>query len=88
MKKCVGFDFENISVDTVFYICKCCLNILRENRLPSVCILNNLHEQEVPQELLNLNDYEKILIQRAKAFQVLQKVRPVSNKHLPYKQSL
>lgn len=39
--------------------------------------------ENVPLEIAQLNQYEKILIQRAKAFQVVTKMKTVAGKRLP-----
>lgn len=66
------------------YICDNCLKKIRSNELPSTCILNNLDSGDIPEELSSLNDYEKILIQRAKVFQVVQRLGTISKKNLPH----
>ncbi|CAG4976487.1 unnamed protein product [Parnassius apollo] len=65
------------------YICHTCLQKIRANQLPAACVLNDLQVSTVPPQIAELNDYEKILIQRAKAFQVVMLMNPVANKHLP-----
>jgi len=50
------------------FICLYCIKIFRSNALPPSCILNNLYSPVTPQVLLCLNDFERILIQRAKTF--------------------
>ncbi|CAK1589168.1 unnamed protein product [Parnassius mnemosyne] len=68
------------------YICHTCLAKIRANQMPAVCILNDMHVSTVPPEIAQLNDYENILIQRAKAFQVVVTMNPVANKRLPNRQ--
>ena len=70
------------------YVCHYCLSKFRENKIPSACILNNLDVKEPPKEILLLNDYEKVLIQRAKAFQVVLRMGTVSNKNLPFNRKI
>jgi len=41
--------------------------------MPAYCILNNLIVHDVPDIIASLNTFEKILIQRAKAFQTVVK---------------
>ncbi|XP_031785938.1 uncharacterized protein LOC116417348 [Nasonia vitripennis] len=65
-------------------ICRPCLTNLRKNIMPSNCILNNLFVGEVPEEIRSLNMIEKILIQRAKAFQTITKLNTVMNKNIPH----
>ena len=65
------------------HICGYCLQCFKKFTLPSLCVLNNLIVTEVPDVIKCLNMYEKILIQRAKAFQVVQKKQTVMKKNLP-----
>lgn len=58
------------------HICQYCLQCFKKCTLPSLCVLNNLIVTEVPDVIKCLNMYEKILIQRAKAFQVVKKKKP------------
>jgi len=51
--------------------------------MPAYCVLNNLFIQDVPEVILFLNTFEKILIQRVKAFQTVVKMTTVMNKKLP-----
>lgn len=62
------------------------MNKFRENSLLPTCVLNGLHVSEPPDFLINLNDFEKALIQRAKAFQVVTSMAPVGKKNLPNRQ--
>ena len=55
------------------HICNYCITKLRKGIIPPLCILNNLFVKKIPDELANLNTYETILIQRAKAYQVIKK---------------
>uniref|UniRef100_A0A6V7J257 DUF6570 domain-containing protein n=1 Tax=Bracon brevicornis TaxID=1563983 RepID=A0A6V7J257_9HYME len=64
------------------YIGDYCLSKFRSNRSPSICILNGLNTREVPLEMKTLNEYEKILIQRAKVFQVVQRSGTVMKKNV------
>lgn len=64
-------------------VCYYCLDKFRSGKLPPTCILNNLDVGKVPEVMFDLNDYEKILIQRAKAFQVVQKMGTVAKKNMP-----
>lgn len=75
--------YKTNNLDHSPYICHSCLQKIRENQLPAACVLNDLHVNTVPPQITELNDYEKILIQRAKAFQVVMLMNPVANKHLP-----
>ena len=64
-------------------MCQFCMSKLKNNSLPSTCILNGLFVKDTPDEILNLNMYEKILIQKAKAFQTVVKMGTIMNKNLP-----
>jgi len=55
------------------YICDYCEQTFRNGILPTYCILNNLFVHDVPDVIASLNMFEKILIQRAKAFKLLLK---------------
>ena len=46
-------------------------------------MLNRLCFDAVPTEILQLNQHERVLIQRAKAFQVVTKMQTVAGKRLP-----
>ena len=65
------------------YICDYCIKKFRAGVLPARCILNGLLFENVPIEIAQLNQYEKVLIQRAKAFQVVTKMKTVAGKRLP-----
>ena len=64
------------------YICDYCITKFRAGVLPARCILNGLLFENVPMEIAQLNQYEKVLIQRAKAFQVVTKMKTVAGKRL------
>ncbi|KAJ8665655.1 hypothetical protein QAD02_007317 [Eretmocerus hayati] len=69
-------------------ICNHCSGHLKKNRLPSLCILNNLRADGVPEEIKTLNRFEKMLIQRAKAFQCIVKLGTVQKKNIPHHMKL
>ena len=77
-------NYLNVNLTNTFYICKYCLMYFRNNTLPPTCILNNLYVDKIPDVITTLNDYEKILIQRAKAFQIVKTMGTVSKKKLPH----
>lgn len=54
--------------------------------MPSNCILNGLYYTPVPEQIYKLNQFEKMLIQRAKAFQVVSSMIPVGKRNIPNKQ--
>ena len=56
------------------YICKFCIDKFRNGTIPSRCMLNGLSFDNVPSEIIHLNQHERVLIQRAKAFQVVTKM--------------
>ena len=60
------------------YICDYCIKKFRAGVLPAGLLFEN-----VPIEIAQLNPYEKVLIQRAKAFQVVTKMKMVAGKRLP-----
>ena len=64
------------------HICDYCIGKFRAGVLPSRCMLNGLLFGPVPTEISELNHYEKILIQRAKAFQLVTKTKTVAQKRL------
>jgi len=70
------------------YICLYCDRKFRGGFMPAYCVLNNLFVNEVPEVILSLNEFEKILIQRAKAFQTVVKMGTVANKKIPHKQKV
>lgn len=76
-------NYLHINIKNTHYICRYCLTYLRNDTLPPTCILNNLHVDKIPDIIVTLNEYEKILIQRTKAFQTVQKMGTVSKKKLP-----
>jgi len=55
--------------------------------LPAYCILNNFFTHDVPDVIASLNTFEKIFIQRTKAFQTVLKIGTV-NKKLPQRQMI
>ncbi|XP_066599998.1 uncharacterized protein [Prorops nasuta] len=67
------------------YICQYCKSKICFNIMPPTCILNNLDARKVPEEIENLNDYERILIQRAKAFQTVLRMGTAMNKNIPHR---
>lgn len=56
--------------------------------MPSTCILNKIFTHQVPLEISCLNDYEKLLVQRAKCFQKILFTKTVINKNLPFKEQM
>lgn len=49
------------------WLCHYCFRQLKLNKMPSTCILNDLFTDHIPMELRDLNEYEKLLMQRAKS---------------------
>jgi len=70
------------------YICDYCERKFRNGILPAYCVLNNLFVHDVPDIIASLNTFEKILVQRAKAFQTVVKMGTVINKKLPERQMI
>lgn len=62
-------------------LCTYCFQRLKNDEVPSTCILNNLDFGSVPPEIKNLNEFERILIQRAKAFQVIVRMNTLMGGH-------
>ena len=50
------------------FICKYCLNYFRQGKLPSRCILNGLQFGDIPQEISELNAFEKNINTKSKMF--------------------
>ena len=65
------------------YICHYCLEKIRMNTLPARCVQNGFDFEVVPDEIQDLNEFEKVFTQRAKAFQVVTKMKTVSKKLPP-----
>ena len=65
------------------YICHYCIEKFRAGELPSRCILNGLQFDSVPAEIAELNQYEKVLIQRAKVYQIVTKSNTIAAKKIP-----
>ena len=59
-----------------------CIGKFCEGVLPARYILNDLCFHAFPKEISDLNEYEKSLIQRVKAFQVVLRMNPVGGKKL------
>ena len=70
------------------YICKYCDKKICIGSLPAYCILNNLTVNDVPEVISCLNEFEKLLLQRAKAFQTVVKMGTVVNKKTPAQQKI
>jgi len=79
---------ETFHIEPSPFICHLYLKKIRANDLPSNSILNSLYYSDVPKQLSDLNNYEKMLIQRAKAFQVVTSLIPVGNKNIPNRQMI
>lgn len=56
--------------------------------MPPVCILNNMFSVSIPIEISCLNQYEKLLVERAKCFQKITSTETVMNKNLPFKEQM
>jgi len=64
------------------YICHCCLEKFQMDTMPARCIQNGFDFEVVPDEIQDLNKFEKVFTQQVKAFQVVTKMKTVS-KRLP-----
>ena len=62
------------------YICHYCIDKFCAGKLPSRCILNGLQFDSVPAEIAELNQYEKVLIQTAKVYQIVTKSNTIAAK--------
>lgn len=66
------------------YVCNFCILKFRKGKMSATCQLNKLESVPGPQEIGELNDYEKLLIQRAKAFQTVIRMGSVSGRRQPH----
>ncbi|KAJ8674621.1 hypothetical protein QAD02_010407 [Eretmocerus hayati] len=66
------------------FICHFCIGKLKKNQLPSLSIMNGLFTDKIPPEIQTLNRFERVLIQRAKAFQTIVKLETVQKKNIPH----
>ncbi|KAG5330256.1 PIF1 helicase, partial [Acromyrmex heyeri] len=83
------FQFNKLKIEKHIkpeYICDYCQRKFHAGDLPAYSVLNNLFVHNVPDEIASLKQYEKMLIQRAKAFQTIVKMGTVINKKLPQRQ--
>ena len=64
------------SINEQLYICSFCKHHIIDGDLPGRCVLNGLKSVPVPQELECLNSLEKHLIQRAKCFICIVRLKP------------
>lgn len=79
---------QNTTQKDTRYICNYCRGKFHKGLMPVYCIWNNLLTNHVPEVISSLNTFEKILIQRAKAFQTVLKMGTVMNKKLPQRQMM
>ena len=61
---------------------------MRKGIMPPTCVLNNHRVDEILPEISALPGTEKMLIQRAKAFQIIERKGTVGKKNLPPKQRI
>ena len=59
------------SFDDNEYICKTCSNALKKGEMPNLAVANGLDLDEIPQQLLDLNTLEMVLISRRIPFMKL-----------------
>lgn len=62
-------------------ICQYCCDKFRKGLMPSRCVLNKLEIVIIPDCIKVLNEFERILIQRAKAFCTTLKMNTVLHGH-------
>ena len=65
-------DLEN------WYICEFCKDSLKKNQIPGRAVINGLITEPLPPEIECLNMYERFLIQKAKAFQMIVRLGTMS----------
>ena len=66
--------------EKTLFMCRVCKEALKENKMPSKCVLNGLQVSEVPAELAKLNCLSRQLIQRTKAYQTVVRLGTYNNK--------
>ncbi|CAH0775337.1 unnamed protein product [Bemisia tabaci] len=72
---------KNLSLE---FACKYCKDKLAENYIPPIATINKMEVPEVPPAIQKLNQFGKMLCQRAKVFQVVVKAGTVmGNKNRP-----
>lgn len=69
--------------NTYKFVCNYCRDKFKKKQFPPTCFLNSLEVRTPPECLTRLNDHEKILIQRAKAFQVVTRMGKISGRKGP-----
>lgn len=62
-------------------MCTYCLTKFKNKVRPPTCVLNDLEFEPVPDCISSLNEFEKLFIQRAKAFQVVARMDSVMGGH-------
>ena len=71
-------NFDEIQSDTKLYICRdqCYNQIFIHKKIPIYSHLNKMELIDPPQVISKLNLFERLLIQRAKCFQTIVKLKP------------
>lgn len=84
--KKIWMDLKNlVSESERQWICKYCYLKITNDTMPSTCILNKMFSDPIPPEINCLNEFEKLLMQRAKCFQKITSTKTVMNINLPFK---
>lgn len=68
------------------FICAFCLGKIRNNLVPPTAAMNKMNSPPVPAVIKNLNNFEKMLIQRIKVFKVVTRMTTVAKRKLPNNQ--
>lgn len=63
------------------HLCTYCFRKIKQIQMPRTCFSNYLDFGRVPREIAELNEFGKIFIQRAKAFQVISRMDTVMGGH-------
>ena len=66
--------------DHFTYICSLCKTAIKQNQMPAKCILNGLETMPLPDALKGLDPFSLQLVQLAKAFQTVVRLKNYSNK--------
>ena len=75
------------AVDQTLYMCNYCKPLIKDDKLPSRCVLNGLETCTVPKEIAQLDGLSRQLVQRAKCYQTVVRLGTYSGK-VPHYNSL
>ena len=73
-------DHNHIAEQQTLYICNYCKSGIKQNKLPSRCVLNGLEIAPIPLELAKLDTLSSQLIQRAKCYQTVVRLGTYTTK--------